>query len=161
MKRTIAIAYALMISISLVSAQTGEVQSAEAQIKAELIEQYIIVYDIKSELDEAVDKIIAEVRQHERNLSEEKLNEISKIIRKHSTWESWKPHYVSMLNDTFTLEELKTLLKWSETLTPEIKKLIKKNGELQVKSIQVQKNWQLELLPGIQNDVAVIFNSPE
>lgn len=131
-----------------------------AEIKKEIIDEYIHVTHTKDRYAETLKKLIPELIKT-REAQGVDIAFIEPILNKHCTWDSWKPFLVNTLDETYTKDDLKLLIEFYSNISPELKKVFDKQVDYYVKDLLAQKRWQEELWKTIKPEVIGTINSRE
>jgi len=132
----------------LLSASCAHVNSLNSLTKEELIEKLIVANRAEPTFYEGIEKTMNELQSSGRLNSD-----VMGIMKNHCTWESWKPYYVSVINETYSRDEVEGLIHYWKSLPPGSDWIMKKHLDEQVKMAFTLKEWQKTIWDKIKPDI--------
>lgn len=142
MKRIITLAIAILIT-SFTLADTKE----------ELIVRVMSLNNLETDFAEATERTLYSLSQ---TVESKDLDEVLKLARGYIRNNNLKPLYATALDETYSVEELKLLIKYYESIPSEYEELIKKN------SVDFRVNYALEMSEwrqGLFDEINSIFRN--
>ena len=109
---------------------------AFSETRDELIEKVMSLSNLETDFAEATERTLYSLSQ---TAESKNMDEVLKLAREYMRNNSLKPHYATALDETYSVEELKLLIKYYESIPKEYEELIKKN------SIDFRVNYALEM----------------
>mgnify|MGYP001123943275 CR=1 FL=1 len=126
---------------------------AFAESKEELIEKVMSLSNLETDFAEATERTLYSLSQ---TAESKNMDEVLKLAREYMRNNSLKPLYATALDETYSAEELKLLIKYYETIPKEYEELIKKN------SVDFRVNYALEMSEwrqGLFDEINSVFRN--